>query len=88
MDEYDLSETDYQKLPVPRRMPPNLPVFFGGGALVLLVSLAVSVRVVPPASVGVQSTLGSVAADTLESGLHLCNPRKSALLFEVFRSRL
>ena len=49
------------------------------GAAAVFIGFLTSIRVVPPASIGVQTVLGSVAAHTLESGLHICNPLSSVI---------
>merc|ERR1712086_268264 len=46
-------------------------------------ALLLSIKVVPPANVGVVVTLGSVSEDTLPSGVHLVNPLASAITFSL-----
>jgi len=42
-----------------------------------------SIRIVPPAHVGLAVTIGSVASETSESGIHLMNPLASLVLFST-----
>mmetsp|Transcript_9706 Transcript_9706/g.24937 ORF Transcript_9706/g.24937 Transcript_9706/m.24937 type:complete len:291 (+) Transcript_9706:52-924(+) len=54
-------------------MPKNVRAVTGFALIAMMVTMA-SIRVVPPAHIGVVVTFGSVAPNALESGLHLVNP--------------
>lgn len=49
----------------------------GAVAVSLLLIFLCSLRVVPPASVAVVTTLGSISDDMLSPGMHVCNPLAS-----------
>lgn len=61
------------------RSKSTVPAVLVGFALFLFSSI----RIVPPAHVGLAVTIGSVASETSESGIHLMNPLASLVLFST-----
>lgn len=67
----------------PGEMRPGGPVFAKAAAFIAVVGTFMSVRVVPPATVGVVAVFGAVRENMLNSGIHLCHPMSEVHLFQT-----
>jgi regulator of protease activity HflC (stomatin/prohibitin superfamily) len=67
----------------PGEMRPSGAKFAQAAAFLGVIGAWMSVRVVPPASVGVVAVFGAVRQDMLNSGMHFCHPLSEVHLYQT-----